>query len=151
MQQFIRSEEQVDEMFALLGKRVQAFWNWDVHPILEIEVRPAKDKLTDSQRGLFFKWMETMAGYFTKNGHHMTKDEAYELMCHEFLGYTAEKTIGRTTIPPQLKGISGLKVDEMGYFMDQVDAWASDKGLQLPTPADSAHEAWLKRTGKRKS
>ena len=157
MQQFIRSKDTVEENFTLLAKRVLAFWNWDQHPIIEIEIRPAKDKMTDSQRGLFFRWMETMATYFTKYGRHfeipftMTKDEAYELMCHNFLGYTPEKTIGRTTIPPQLRGISGLKVDEMGYFMDQVDAWAADKGLQLPTPADFAHEAYLKRTGKRKS
>jgi hypothetical protein len=151
MQQFIRSEEQVDEMFALLAKRVRAFWNWDQHPVMEIELRPAKDKMSDSQRGLFWKWMEEMATYFSKNGHRMTKDEAYTLMCHNFLGYTDTQHIGKTAIQPQLRGISGLRVDEMGFLMDQVDAWAADKGLQLPTPADAAHEDYLKRTGKRHS
>jgi hypothetical protein len=150
MQQFVRSEEQVDEHLALLGKRVKAFWNWDQNPIMEIEIRPARDKMTDSQRGLFWKWMEEICSYFTKNGHYLSKDDAYDLMCHTFLGYTPEKVLGKTTIPPKLRGISGLKVDEMGYLMDQVDAWAADKGLMLTTPADSAHEDYLKRTGKRK-
>jgi len=37
MKQFINQESDIDEHFKLLANRAKAFWNWEQHPVMEIE------------------------------------------------------------------------------------------------------------------
>jgi len=67
----------------------------------------------------------------------MSKEELHEWMCHEFLGYVT-KRIGRKEVT-QLKGTSKLLKGEMYFFMQQVDAWAHQKGYKLTIPDDSEY------------
>jgi hypothetical protein len=144
----IRSKENLDDSLHLLGQRLKSFWNWDQHEGIEIVYRPLKSRRTLSQNDLYWQWMEDLSVYFTRNGRPLTKDDAHDLMRHIHLGYTS-KTIGKTEIGPFLRSTKTLSTAEMGEYMDRVDAWAIDMGCQLPTPADSAHERYLKKSQKR--
>ncbi len=139
----IVSKETLANNWDELGKRIQATWDWEVHPRIEIECRPAKSRRSPDQNALFWKWMEELSWYFSKRGNALTKDDAHDLMCHTFLGYE-EKTIGRTLVT-KMRTTSKLSVEEFSEFLDKIDAWAADKGCYLPTPADSAHEAWQQK------
>ena len=67
----------------------------------------------------------------------MTKDEAHEWLCEEFLGYKT-KRIGRKQVSV-LNGTSKLLKGEMYFYMQQVDAWAHQKGYKLTIPDDSEY------------
>jgi hypothetical protein len=143
LKQFIHSKEGIDEGFAYLSSRAKSFWNWEQHPVMEIEIRPSKSRRSLDQNALFWKWMEELSGYFTKNGRPLTKDDAHDLMCHKFLGYVT-KVIGETEIVKPVT-TSKLPVGDFTEFLEEIDAWAVDKGCMLPTPADSAHAEHMKR------
>jgi hypothetical protein len=149
MEQYIHGKDRVDPMMDNLAKRIRAFWNFEQHPIIEVTIRPAKSRNSDAQKRLFWEWMEKISEYFTRGGFPISKDDAHDLMCHLFLGYTPARTIGTTEVGGRLRGISNLNTAEMSHLMDNIDAWATDRGLMLPTPADSAHEAYLRRIGRR--
>jgi len=144
MIQFIRSEEQIDDHFQLLAKRAKAFWNWDQNPIMQIEIRPAKSKRTVDQNALFWVWMEQLSAYFTQNGRRLSKEDAHDLMCHNFLGYE-DKTVGQTQIR-KMRTTSKLRVGEFQQFLDEIDAWAADKGCLLVMPAEADYERRKKRS-----
>jgi hypothetical protein len=142
LKQFIHSKAGIDEGFAYLSNRAKSFWNWEQHPVMEIEIRPSKSRRSLDQNALFWKWMEELSGYFTKHGRPLTKDDAHDLMCHKFLGYVT-KVIGETTIVKPVT-TSKLPVGDFTMFLEEIDAWAVDKGCMLPTPADSAHAEHMK-------
>jgi hypothetical protein len=54
-------------------------------------------------------------------------------MKHKFLG-TQDVKVGQTEIKGQILSSSKLKKGEMVYFMDQVIAWAAEKGVILSLP-----------------
>ena len=60
-------------------------------------------------------------------------------MKHDFLGYTAEKQVGSSTIPPQLKSTAKLTKGEMFHYMSQLDAHWAQFGLLLTRPEDSVY------------
>jgi len=148
MEQFCRNKDQVESLFADLSKRVQAFWNWEQHPILSIEVKPTNERRSLDQNALFWKWMEELSKYFTNRGHPLTKQDAHDLMCHEFLGYQT-KVLGKTKIVQLVTTTSPKKMEmtDFCHFMDQIDAWAADKGCLLPTPADTAYAEYKRKQG----
>ncbi len=149
MIQYARSHEQLVESLDLLKSRVKAFWNWDEHPVMEIRIEPAKETRSIAQNKLFWEWMEELSTYFTKNGHYLTKDQAHDLMCHTFLGYE-DYTLGKTHIR-RMKTTTRpkLSVAEFSHFLEQIDAWAADKGCLLPSPADMEYDRYLKTQGRR--
>lgn len=67
----------------------------------------------------------------------MTKEETHEWLCEEFLGMTT-KRIGRKKIT-KVNGTSKLLKGEMYFYMQQVDAWAHQKGYKLTIPDDSEY------------
>jgi len=146
MKQHIRSKDQIDEMFGLLATRCKAFWDWNTHPIMEIDIKPTRERRSLDQNALYWVWMEAISTYFSRNGRPLTKDQASKLMRHEYLGYNTE-TIGQTKTV-ELIGTSTLKVDEFTTFLDQIDAWAADKGCLLEMPADVDYKRQQARQGK---
>ncbi len=99
-----------------------------------------------SANALYWKWLSQMASHFTGRGYPLTKEDAHDLMRHQFLGYTEPRAIGRTEIPAALKSTSSLTVAEMCDYMTRVDAWAVGHGLFLVRPEYSEYERFLQRT-----
>ena len=135
-----------DKFWLVFKNRVRSTWNFAEQPRIEVIVQPPVETRTIAQNRLYWQWMEELAKYFTANGRPLTKDQAHDLMCHKFLGYHTRK-IGETEITSLRSTTWPKRLDtgEMGYYMDQIDAWAVDKGCYLPTPADMKEQAELKR------
>ena len=96
-----------------------------------------------NQNNLYWEWMTQLSKHFTgkqwrdeSGGVHvmrMTKDDAHDLMRHNFLGYE-NKTIGRTDLKPMLVSTSKLRKAEMSEYMHKIDGWAQDHGIFLTYP-----------------
>jgi len=146
---FVREKADLRPTLELLASRADAFWNWKADPVMEISFSPAKSRRTLDQNAMFWEWMERLSTYFTQAGRTLTKDQAHDLMCHTFLGYE-DYTVGETHIR-RMKTTTRPKlgVEDFSYFMEQIDAWAADKGCLLPSGADISYERHLKAQKKR--
>jgi len=101
-----------------------------------------------SQNGLYWQWMQQLATHFngrtykTSSGEpgtmRMSKDDAHDLMRHNFLGYE-ERTVGRTNLQPRLISTASLSKGEMSEYMHKVDAWSQDHGVRLTYPNEGEY------------
>jgi len=146
MRAIITKGMDVDKFFSAFCSRVKATWNKEEMPEMELVWQPVVHIRSIAQNRLYWQWMDHLAKYFTEHGHPLTKDQAHDLMCHTFLGYYTRK-IGQTEVTSLRTTTWPKRLDtgEMSYYMDQIDAWAVDKGCYLPTPADLKEQAMLKR------
>lgn len=110
------------------------------------KVRVGPDSRTLSQNALYWQWLDQMAKFFTGKGYPLTKDDAHDLMRHQFLGYEGKK-LGKTEIKPQLKSTTDLDRGQMAEYMTMVDQWAADKGCLLPKPEDSEYTQIMRELG----
>lgn len=110
------------------------------------KVRIGPDTRTLSQNALYWQWLGQMATFFTGKGYPLSKEDAHDLMRHEFLGYES-KTLGRTEIKPQLRSTTKLDRGEMAQYMTMVDQWAAEKGCLLPKPEDSEYVKYMREQG----
>jgi len=107
---------------------------------VKIEVKDAETRSND-QNSLYFQWMGVMAREFTKKGRAVSKDQMHELMKYKFLG-TEYVRVGNTDLPDRLKSTTKLNKGEMSEYMNKVEAWALDCGVQLPMPEDNDYMAY---------
>lgn len=110
------------------------------------KVRIGPESRSLSQNALYWQWVGQMATYFTGKGYPLSKDDAHDLMRHQFLGY-AGKTLGNTEIKPQLRSTTSLDRAEMAEYMTMVDQWAADKGCLLVKPGDSDYMQYMREQG----
>ena len=64
-----------------------------------------------------------------------TPEQIHDIVCHKFLGYTEQRTIGKTVVKPALRTITypeKLKRPEFFNLLRDLEMWASDNGVQLP-------------------
>lgn len=110
------------------------------------KVKVGPDSRTLSQNALYWQWLGDMAKFFTDRGYPLTKEDAHDLMRHQFLGYKAKK-LGNTEIKPQLRSTKELDRADMAQYMTLVDQWAADKGCLLPKPEDSEYVKYMQESG----
>ena len=119
-------------------------WNWEKP--LTWEPKPYSEKRSLSANALMHCWFREMAEHFSQKGNHLTEAQAKELMKYKFLG-TEDKVIGQTVIPDQLRSTSNLTSGDMKQFLDQIQAWCADHGLNLSNPVDSEYSRWCNEHG----
>jgi hypothetical protein len=93
-------------------------------------------------KAVFWIWMQAFAKSFTERGRKTTSKEMHDLMCHQFLGYTEERHIGKTVIKPALRTITypeELTRPAFYDFMRNIEMWASGVGVPVPV-YDSQYE-----------
>ena len=102
-----------------------------------------KEPRSLSQNGLFWLWMDELGKYFTGKGMTLSKDEAHDLCCHQFLGYVT-RTIGRTEIHSLRTTTWPTKLDtgEFTKFLNDIEMWSADKGCLLPIPAHAEYSKY---------
>jgi hypothetical protein len=105
---------------------------------VEITITDYSPVRTISQNNLYWQWLGVMAAKFTTKKNKFDKNEMHDMMRHKFLGYE-DRTIGRTTIEHQLRSTKKLKTGEFFEYMEKVDAWAMDHGVNLPIPGMSQY------------
>ena len=112
--------------------------NWDWSKPVEWRAKPYVGRRSLSQNALFHIWCREMAKHFGAKGVDINEEKAKDLLKYRFLG-THDIIVGTTTIPNQLKSTSKLDRGEMFDFMNQVQVWLLDHGVQLSCPDDSEY------------
>lgn len=108
------------------------------HGYCVVEIKAGSRSL--SQNALYWQWITEITSFINeKNGADFTIDEIHMRMKHDFLGYTAEKQVGSSTIPPQLKSTTKLTKGEMFHYMLQLESHWAQFGLLLTRPEDSVY------------
>ena len=133
----IDKRSQIDERFGHLREQVIK-WDFEQHPCM-IELKPFRYKRSLDQNSLYWMWLGEMATHFTQGTRVFTTDDMHDLMRHRFLGYTDERKVGNTVIPSQLKTTTKLNVGDMHRYLEQIDAWACERGVLLTYPDHSAY------------
>ena len=131
--QVFSSKEQLLEEGPRMLARWCAFWNWERK--MQVSYQMWEAPRTRSQLNLYWQWMSQLATGFSRAGSVYSKDDMHDLMRHKFLGYE-EKVIGHTKIKDQLKSVADGKIGKarMSEYMHQIDSWAADHGILLPSP-----------------
>ena len=106
---------------------------YDFERPLKVECEPFGNTL--DYKAVFWIWMNAIAKQLTARGHKLTPEEAHDLMCHKFLGYTEGRWLGKTEIRPALVTITYPKQLERGeffHFMQRIEDWCTTIGVRLP-------------------
>ena len=136
--------DQITDRLATFEKYLRTVWDW-TRPVAW-QAKPYQNPRSKNANALFHVWCREMSVYFTKRYSTLTEEEAKELMKYNFLG-CEDRVIGKTVIAGQLRRTSKLDSGEMKFFMDQVLAWAADKGCALSLPQDSEYVQWSREHG----
>jgi len=133
----IDNPNQLDERLSHFNAFLREWWPWEKGSV-KIEWKLYTDPRTLSQNALSWMWYEDMAQHFSTKGSTYSAQQMHDLMAHQFLGYQ-DIVIGNTVIEKQLRGTSKLDKGEFHEFLEKVDAWACDHGIQLRYPDMSVY------------
>ncbi|WP_299726775.1 hypothetical protein [uncultured Endozoicomonas sp.] len=114
----------------------------DTNKPIEFSFKPFKARRSLSANALYWKWVSIMVTHFNSKGAKYTTEFLHDALKHTFLGYK-ESPDSKLDIPPQLKDSRTLSTADFCRYMEQVEAWAIDRGCFLPRPEDSAYEKYL--------
>ena len=135
----IDSPDQIEQRLGFFERYLRGDWDWS-RPVTWI-VKPYTNPRSKNANALFHVWCRELSEYFTSVNIKLSEAEAKELMKYNFLGLE-DRVIGHTVIKGQLRHTSKLDSGEMKFFMDQVLAWAADKGCGLSMPSDNEYVQW---------
>lgn len=109
---------------------------WDFDKEAQVEVKLEAVGHVQDYCAVFWIWMRALAKSFSERGEANYADqEIHDIVCHKFLGYTQERTIGRTVVKPALRTITypkKLNRSEFFNLLRELEQWASDNGVVLP-------------------
>lgn len=140
----IDAPDEVDKRLAYLGVYLKD--EWDFSRPVAIYLKPWSKTRSLNANALMHVWFREMAEYFTAKGVEISEEDAKLLMKNLFLG-KEDIVIGKTIIEGQLRRTANLDGGEVKQFMDQVLAWAADKGVSLSQPEDSEYAQWSREHG----
>ena len=94
-----------------------------------VEIKPYVRKRTNSQNGLYRKWVDVIA---IETGN--DNDDVHDVCLKKFCPMKTEKVLGEEI---EKRSTTLLDTKEMSDFMTRVQAWAAtDWGINLPLPED---------------
>jgi len=104
----------------------------------EITIDKLRDKRTDRQRRLYWKWIGIIGdeiGY--------DKDELHDALREKFLPWSEVDIIGKRV--KRLTSTGKLSVGKMSQYMCDVDRFAAQElSILLPHPEDVEYEKWAR-------
>lgn len=96
---------------------------------MQVDIKKVQSVRSIAQNRLYWMWVGIMSD---ETGH--TKKEMHEFLKDEFLLPEIIEAFGKTiTIKPSTKN---LKVGEFSTFLEKVDFFAGEFGIELPKPED---------------
>jgi len=113
-----------------------------------VKVEEYKSPRSLSANSLYWLWLSEIAGFLTKKGREATKEDLHDLMRHKFLGYHPKRKVGRTEIGSTLKSTRKLNTSEFCFYLQQIDAWASEIGCFVTSPMDCEYRRFLDKQNK---
>ena len=98
-----------------------------------VSIKEWHDKRSVSQNALLWKWYGEIAGQLVKTGKGTFTGE----QLHEYLKeiYCPAKAITVMSETRYVKSTKQLDTGEMTIYLEQVDAWAHQRGFRLTIPA----------------
>jgi len=130
----VKSADDITQRLVFFEDWLRKNWNWE-SPV-QWKVSPYKPKRSLAQNALFHLWVSEMTAHFKKTMPGLTKKKMKILVKYKFLG-TEDLVVGKTIIKGQVRETSSLDTGEMLEFMDKIQNWCLDLGVQLTCPADS--------------
>lgn len=130
----INRKEHLPERLEHLHQYLVDNWDWSV-PVT-LEPKPYQNPRTLDQNALFHVWIREMVAHFKPARPELTEEEMKNICKFRFLGTESVKA-GKIMIENQLRQTSKLRKGEMYHFMEQVNQWALELGLNLTVPDDS--------------
>ena len=116
--------------------RAWVLGNWDWSKPLAIQAKPFEQVRSLSQNALFHVWMKEVRDHFIERTPDVTEEHWKIFFKTEYLGTETIKA-GKIVHENQLRHTSKLKRGEMYEFMEQINAWCTQRGLTLPVPDSS--------------
>lgn len=137
----ISQRSQTKKILENLGKWIEENWNFE--DSLVLQPKPYTNPRSLSQNALFHMWCGEIAQQLADRGvkvedEAITSDDVKLMMKMKYLG-TEDIVRGKLVIKDQLRRTSNLDKGEMLFFMEQVEAWAIDRGCQLTIPQHSEY------------
>lgn len=132
----IRSKMQIKDRLRAFEHFLNETWNWESPVAWKVSVY--RDARSLSQNNLFHMWCSEMADHFTDRGTPVTQEDMKDLMKLKFLGLE-DRVINETVIPQQLRETRKLDRGTMLHFMNQVQEWGLDHGVNLTAPHNSEY------------
>lgn len=129
-QWIVNSEQTLNSFEAWLKKE------WLEHKWLRFTVARGKNRSLD-QNSLFHHWCRQAGEFFKlKENNGLSPQEQMKLVFKEMFLGREDILVGKTNIDRQLRRTSSLPVDEMFWFMTQVQEWSASKGLALESSGE---------------
>jgi hypothetical protein len=129
----VEKPEGVEQACRFLSNRINQVW--DGKEPIEVLFRVWKNPHTRSQQALYRIWCREMGKAF---GH--SEDDMHDLMRYKFLGNVCV-TIGTEEVW-RLPSTNSLSKQEMSEYMNKVEVWALERGVQVPIPADNEYATY---------
>lgn len=105
---------------------------------LSLEIKQWRDKRSIPQNQTMWMWNTEIANHIKKKtGQDFDPEDIHELLKQLFCPVT-EITIGSTTA--SVKSTKRLDKAQMHRYLEQVDAWAAEKGIMLTIPYGSQYQ-----------
>lgn len=105
---------------------------------LSLELKQWRDKRSISQNQTMWMWNTEIANHIKKKtGQDFDPEDIHELLKQLFCPVT-EITIGSTTA--SVRSTKRLDKSQMHRYLEQVDAWAAEKGIMLTIPYGSQYQ-----------
>lgn len=136
----IDRKEHVERVFKHLKDWALA---WDYSVPLVLQPDAYKNPRTLSQNSLMHIWFREIAQNLADRGQmvgdeKITPEDVKLMLKMKFLGL--EDIIrGKLIIKDQLRSTSKLDKGELHFFLNQVEEWATDRGIMLSNPAGSEY------------
>lgn len=105
---------------------------------LSLELKQWRDKRSIPQNQTMWMWNAEIANHIKKKtGQYFDPEDIHELLKQFFCPVT-EITIGSTTA--SVRSTKRLDKSQMHRYLEQVDAWAAEKGIMLTIPYGSQYQ-----------
>lgn len=115
----------------------------------EVIIRPYRRGRSLAQNKLLWKWIDTIRLVLGDHaGKHYRKEDIHEFLATEFLPTRQVEVFGQ--VKQVRTSTASLKVGEFSEYLNRVEAWAVDHGIELPHPDELYLEAMGYETGRKK-
>lgn len=124
-----------------IGLLIQGMWKLDLTKAYRVTIIPWREKRSNDQNSLYWKWMAELAKQAHVNNVKF-KGEVWAEFFKKY--YCPEKTVDMPLGEPSIvKSTTKLDTGEMHHYLNQIQAWCMREGYTLTIPEDSDYKKLL--------
>lgn len=126
-----------------IGLFIQELWKLDLTKAYRVTIVGWREKRSNDQNSLYWKWMEELANQAYVNNVKFSGE-----IWAEFFKkwYCPEKTVDMPLGEPSaVKSTTKLDTGEMHHYLNQIQAWCMREGYTLTIPENSEYQELLNK------